>query len=504
MSESEHQSPGRKDSNIIERTTPYLDRERKPSAFVEYKSPYSESNHKIWIMNKTPQIALQSDKKDRLDVNVSPLCKELFQQIKQMGNWSKDSQRQYHLSSPKSINEMAISISPAQNDSFSGFQKDGFQLKNESDQKHCKMIDFPYPETLLSKYNSSKKKNLKKMMKSGDIDDEGCLKRRLFEKESIEYDVDENSNYNILNYNDTMNYGENMITPPPKNSRKVINVPTDQKLSGVKYFQNDSLEKVQQIDQINGVYYNVHPMAQYIPQVIYKSYKCKQTTYPYLIPFCNKCNLPPILPIHPDYEMEMIPPAPLPHGHQMNPAREREHMPQSNSTPIGKPRNKHKNKKKSWVDEHGKKIIRRRKRKTYEQLQQLVKEFQANPEWSKDNMQEVSHRTGLSEAQVYKWGWDQKRKMMDPTHDIHAELRLYKKQQDEEEEQERANVRKLRLPSSSTISNKKPGSKGELATPNEKFIIKTRTNGSNDKENMRNNENHHKTGTRGVKRKHPF
>lgn len=82
--------------------------------------------------------------------------------------------------------------------------------------------------------------------------------------------------------------------------------------------------------------------------------------------------------------------------------------------------------KKSIIDENGKKIIRRRKRKSYEQLQMLVKEFQANPEWSKDNMQEVSRKTGLSEAQVYKWGWDQRRKMLDPNHDIHEELRLYK------------------------------------------------------------------------------
>ncbi len=28
-------------------------------------------------------------------------------------------------------------------------------------------------------------------------------------------------------------------------------------------------------------------------------------------------------------------------------------------------------------------------------------------------MQEVADKTGLSEAQVYKWGWDQKRKQME-------------------------------------------------------------------------------------------
>ena len=100
------------------------------------------------------------------------------------------------------------------------------------------------------------------------------------------------------------------------------------------------------------------------------------------------------------------------------------------------------------------KIIRRRKRKSYEQLQMLVQEFQANPEWNKENMLEVSRKTGLSEAQVYKWGWDQKRKMLDPTHDIHEELRMYKREQEQEEQEElekSSSVHKLKL----SVSNKK-------------------------------------------------
>jgi hypothetical protein len=39
-----------------------------------------------------------------------------------------------------------------------------------------------------------------------------------------------------------------------------------------------------------------------------------------------------------------------------------------------------------------------------------MREFERNPNWSKDIMLDVSKKTGLSEAQVYKWGWDQKRK----------------------------------------------------------------------------------------------
>jgi hypothetical protein len=35
-----------------------------------------------------------------------------------------------------------------------------------------------------------------------------------------------------------------------------------------------------------------------------------------------------------------------------------------------------------------------------------MQEFDKNPNWSKENLQEISIKSGLSEAQVYKWGWD--------------------------------------------------------------------------------------------------
>ena len=59
-------------------------------------------------------------------------------------------------------------------------------------------------------------------------------------------------------------------------------------------------------------------------------------------------------------------------------------------------------------------IIRKRKRKSGDQLKSLVREFDRNPNWSKETLLEVSRKTGLSEAQVYKWGWDQKRKKYGP------------------------------------------------------------------------------------------
>ena len=118
-------------------------------------------------------------------------------------------------------------------------------------------------------------------------------------------------------------------------------------------------------------------------------------------------------------------------------------------------------------------IIRRRKRKSYEQLQTLIKEFLANPDWSKDNMLEVSRKTGLSEAQVYKWGWDQRRKMMDPSHDIHHELKMYKRDQiDSVDEDEISTIHKLKLPVSTT--KKRKLSEGSLHVREEKNTMKTR------------------------------
>ena len=59
-------------------------------------------------------------------------------------------------------------------------------------------------------------------------------------------------------------------------------------------------------------------------------------------------------------------------------------------------------------------MIRKRKRKSGDQLKTLVREFDRNPNWTKETLLEVSRKTGLSEAQVYKWGWDQKRKKYGP------------------------------------------------------------------------------------------
>jgi len=43
-------------------------------------------------------------------------------------------------------------------------------------------------------------------------------------------------------------------------------------------------------------------------------------------------------------------------------------------------------------------IIRKRKRKSSDQLKTLMREFDRNPNWSKETLLEVSRKTGLSEA----------------------------------------------------------------------------------------------------------
>lgn len=38
-------------------------------------------------------------------------------------------------------------------------------------------------------------------------------------------------------------------------------------------------------------------------------------------------------------------------------------------------------------------------------------EFTENPHWSNDDVEKISKKLGLSKAKVYKWNWDQKKKL---------------------------------------------------------------------------------------------
>ena len=51
------------------------------------------------------------------------------------------------------------------------------------------------------------------------------------------------------------------------------------------------------------------------------------------------------------------------------------------------------------------------RRKTKQQVKKLEAELEANPQWTNEDMEKIAKKTGLSKSQVYKWNWDQKKKM---------------------------------------------------------------------------------------------
>jgi hypothetical protein len=66
------------------------------------------------------------------------------------------------------------------------------------------------------------------------------------------------------------------------------------------------------------------------------------------------------------------------------------------------------------LSESGNRLVRRRKRKNLEQMAFLAAQFHLdNGDWTKERLAFLSKQTGLSEGQIYKWGWDQKKKVQD-------------------------------------------------------------------------------------------
>lgn len=57
---------------------------------------------------------------------------------------------------------------------------------------------------------------------------------------------------------------------------------------------------------------------------------------------------------------------------------------------------------------------KRRYRKNCDQHNILLKYFEKNPNWDKPIIQKLSDELGLKESQIYKWNWDQRKKMMMP------------------------------------------------------------------------------------------
>ena len=61
---------------------------------------------------------------------------------------------------------------------------------------------------------------------------------------------------------------------------------------------------------------------------------------------------------------------------------------------------------------------KKRNRKNPNQMQYLMQEYTKDPNWTKETCCRVSKATGLTESQVYKWGWDQKNKKAEDGHAI--------------------------------------------------------------------------------------
>ena len=62
-------------------------------------------------------------------------------------------------------------------------------------------------------------------------------------------------------------------------------------------------------------------------------------------------------------------------------------------------------------------------KKTDEQVQQLIQEFHMNPRWERQQVAELARRTGLTEAQVYKWGWDYRKKIKENAIDYNLDCK---------------------------------------------------------------------------------
>ncbi len=54
--------------------------------------------------------------------------------------------------------------------------------------------------------------------------------------------------------------------------------------------------------------------------------------------------------------------------------------------------------------------FKKRSRKSGDKIKQLNEIYKTCTEWNKNKISEIAKTTGLSENQVYKWIWDQKRK----------------------------------------------------------------------------------------------
>lgn len=95
--------------------------------------------------------------------------------------------------------------------------------------------------------------------------------------------------------------------------------------------------------------------------------------------------------------------------------------------------------------------IRKRRRKNNAQLKILKSEYKEGDCWSKEKISALSRVTGLSESQVYKWCWDQKKKKEEGTktkesYHMSFNVNLYKRFETELTHEEHSNLNKRAPP----------------------------------------------------------
>jgi hypothetical protein len=128
---------------------------------------------------------------------------------------------------------------------------------------------------------------------------------------------------------------------------------------------------------------------------------------------------------------------------------------------------------------------KKRKRKNSDQVNILIKYFKKNPRWDRYTVEKASKESGLSRAQVYKWGWDRKKKdlpeegFMKPSKD---EFGGYSKHDFVEANDPIADlldidlneqIKQLELDSFPSETPKK-GRKGQLGTPSDSNLVESK------------------------------
>ena len=77
-------------------------------------------------------------------------------------------------------------------------------------------------------------------------------------------------------------------------------------------------------------------------------------------------------------------------------------------------------------------LIRSRRKLRKREIQLLEKEYKKNPNWTKENIQEIATQFNLPYYKVYKWNWDNKRKIKDISEDTSVSLGKRSREHSEE------------------------------------------------------------------------